>query len=97
MQPQPYWYANHLLMRIAHDQSQPVKFVRGKLDEAEKWSLKAGECELKDEKIILTTEPHGNSRIYLRHMRSSADVQVKAILTGNKNGTQSIYLRADEY
>lgn len=96
MQPQPYWYANHLLMRIAHDQSQPVKFVRGKLDEAEKWSLNAGECEFKDEKIVLTTEPHGNSRIYLRHMRNSADVRVKTILTGNKYGTQSIYLRADE-
>ena len=37
MQPQSYWYANHVLMRIKHDQEQPIKFVRGKLDEAAKW------------------------------------------------------------
>lgn len=96
MQPQSYWYANHVLMRIKHDQEQPIKFVRGKLDEAAKWRQQAGEAEFKDEKIIITTDPNSNGRLFLKNMRSASDVHVQVTLTGNKYGTQALYLRADE-
>ena len=96
MQPQSYWYANHVLMRIKHDQKQPIKFVRGKLDEAAKWRLQTGEAEFKDGKIIITTDPNSNGRLFLKNMRSASDVHVQVTLTGNKYGTQALYLRADE-
>ena len=96
MQPQPFWYVNHLLMRIAHDQDQPITFVTGDEVEAEKWVKQAGAAEFKDEKIIVTSEPFKKGRIFLKNMRSNADMQVKVRLTGNKYGTQSIYLRANE-
>ena len=96
MQPQPYWYTNHLLMRIAHDQKQPLKFVQGDSEEATKWLKLAGESEFKTEKIILTTEPDAKSLLYLKNMRAAADVHVKVKLTGNKYGAQTIYLRTNE-
>lgn len=96
MQPQPYWYTNHLLMRIAHDQKQPIKFVQGDGSEAGKWLQLEGVSEFKPEKIILTTEPDAKSLLYLKNMRSAADVHVKATLTGNKYGAQTIYLRTNE-
>ena len=96
MQPQPYWYTNHLLMRIAHDQKQPIKFVQGDSDEAAKWLKLAGESEFKTEKIILTTEPDAKGLLYLKNMRAAADVHLKVKLTGNKYGAQTIYLRTNE-
>lgn len=96
MQPQPYWYTNHLLMRIAHDQKQPIKFVQGDSEEAAKWLKLAGESEFKTEKIILTTEPDAKSLLYLKNMRAAADMHVKVKLTGNKYGAQTIYLRTNE-
>lgn len=96
MQPQSYWYTNHLLMRVYHDQFLPVKFVRTNLEEAEKWTIKKGEPEFKQEKIILTTEPNSNALLFVKNARSVGDVHVTATLTGNKWGTQSIHLRANE-
>lgn len=96
MQPQSYWYANHVLMRIAHDQEQPISFIRGNEEEAAKWIMQAGETEFKDEKIIITTDPDSRGRIFLKEMPEAADVRVSVTLTGNKYGSQSIYLRADE-
>lgn len=96
MQPQPYWYTNHLLMRIAHDQKQSIKFVQGDAEEAGKWLKLAGASEFKTEKIILTTEPDAKALLYLKNMRAASDVHVKAKLTGNKYGAQTIYLRTNE-
>ena len=96
MQPQPYWYTNHLLMRIAHDQPQPIKFVQGDAEEAKKWLKLAGESEFKTEKIVLTTEPDGKSLLFLKNMNAAADVHIKATLTGNKYGAQTIYMRTNE-
>jgi peptidoglycan/xylan/chitin deacetylase (PgdA/CDA1 family) len=96
MQPQSYWYANHLLMRIKHDQTQPISFVRGNEDEAAKWQEQSGAAEYKDEKIILTTDPNSTGRIYLQDMQPCEDVRVQVTLNGNKYGTESVYLRADE-
>ena len=96
IQPKPYWYVNHLLMRIAHDQDQTVAFVRGNEQEAAKWTHLSGQVEFKDQKIILTTDPNSDSLVVLNDMRPCKDVKVKVNLTGNKYGTQSVYLRADE-
>ena len=96
MQPQPYWYTNHLLMRIKYDQKQPIKFVQGDSLEASKWLQLAGTSEFKTEKIILTTEPDAKSLLYLKNMPAASDVHVKATLTGNKYGAQTIYLRTNE-
>lgn len=96
MQPQSYWYANHVLMRVLHDQKQDVVFTRGRTDEDSKWKILAGQPEYKDEKIVLTTEPQGNSIVMLKNAPHSANLHLTVTLTGNKAGTQSIYLRADE-
>lgn len=96
MQPQAYWYTNHLLMRVYHDQFLPVKFVRTNLEEADNWDIKKGQPEFKLEKIILTTEPSSNSLLFVKNTRSVDNVHVKVTLTGNKWGTQSIHMRANE-
>ncbi|MBR6637212.1 MAG: hypothetical protein IKK97_07195, partial [Phascolarctobacterium sp.] len=96
IQPKPYWHVNHLLMRIAHDQEQSVAFVRGNEQEAAKWEHLSGQVEFKDQKIILTTDPNSDSLVVLEDMRPCKDVKVKVNLTGNKYGTQSVYLRTNE-
>lgn len=96
MQPQAYWYTNHLLMRVYHDHFQPVKFVRTNLEETEKWVIKKGEPEFKPKKIILTTEPNSNCLLFVKNMQTIANVRVTVDLTGNKAGKQNIYLRAHE-
>ena len=96
MQPQSYWYANHVLMRVLHDQKQPVKFVRGRADESVKWKVLLGQPEFKNEKIVLTTEPTEKSTILLKLTPASANLHLVTHMTGNKAGTQSVYLRADK-
>ena len=93
MQPQPHWYVNHLLMRIAHDQNQSVNFVLGNASEAAKWIKKTGQAEYREQKIVLTTNPYADSLIQLDDMRSAKNIKLNVRLTGNKYGMQSVYLR----
>lgn len=96
MQPQSYWYANHVLMRVKYDQKMPVKFVEGDKNESKHWQVLKGEAEYKPEKIVLTTLPSDKCSMYLKDIPDLKDVELKVRLTGNKFGHQNIYLRTNE-
>ena len=100
MQPQAYWYTNHLLMRIKYDLAEEerdtITFVTGDEERMQDWELLSGAAEFKGEQIVLTSEPESEGTLRLKGSDSWSDVRVTAQLTGNKVGTQTIYLRADE-
>lgn len=100
MQPQAYWYTNHLLMRIWDDISEEEKaslvFVDGDLERKKDWETISGASEFKEDVIALTSMPQGNGLLRLKDSADYQDIVFEATLTGNKLGTQSIYLRSDE-
>ena len=100
MQPQAYWYTNHLLMRIKYDLAEEdrdtITFVVGDEERMQDWELLSGAAEFKGEQIVLTSEPESEGTLRLKGSDSWSDVRVTAQLTGNKVGTQTIYLRADK-
>lgn len=96
MQPQAYWYPNHLLMRIKDDTGAPVAFEAGEEGKKQLWTEHTGASEFRDEKIILTSESEGTGKITLNQPVESQNVNLSVKLTGNKFGTQVIYLGADE-
>ncbi|QRG65561.1 polysaccharide deacetylase family protein [Brevibacillus choshinensis] len=95
VQPAPYWYTNHLLMKIQKDAQQKMKFARGDEELAKKWDRLSGADEYKDNHIILTSPPGENGMLYLRDSEKSRDLSVSVMLEGNVVGKQSIYLRYD--
>lgn len=96
MQPQAYWYPNHLLMRISKDTGAKVKFMDGDLDRKKDWDIICGAPEFRDSVIALTSESEGRGIIRLKKSRDYQDISLSLNLTGNKLGSQRIYLRADE-
>lgn len=96
MQPQPYWYPNHLLMRIANDTLADVTFEEGDPERKKDWEILAGAPEFRNSVIALTSESKSNGLIRLKDSKAYQDVNLSVNLTGNKLGTQTIYLRADE-
>ncbi len=96
MQPQSYWYTNHLLMRIWDDTGQEVDFVVGDKEKAKEWEILVGEAEFKKNSIILTSMPKGRGLLCLKEPLEIQDLQLTAHLQGNKLGSQAIYIRADE-
>lgn len=95
MQPQSYWYINHLLMRIKHDSGLETQFVHGDEKEYQNWNVRQGALECKTEKLVVTSEPESEGLVLLKDVLLQ-DGQVDVELTGNKFGTQTLYLRADE-
>lgn len=95
MQPQAYWYTNHLLMRIKYDNLQKMEFVRGDLALQQAWDALKGAFEIQNETMILTCLPKDTGLVRLRNSADFADAKVSVHLRGNKVGTQAIYLRAD--
>lgn len=96
MQPQAWWPANHLLMRIKYDTNKEMIFNKGEIDKYNQWDLKKGAVEFKSEKIYLTSLPKEQGLIQLNNNYKYRDLQIDTELMGNIAGTQSIYLRADE-
>lgn len=94
MQPQAYWYPNHLLMRIKDDMQQDMTFVLGDETEAANWTMDQGAAEFRDNVIALTSESNSYGRIALKNLRY-ADVYLTVSLDGNVAGNQGILLRAD--
>ena len=103
IQPQACWSTNHLLMRLWDDlpegQKSSILFVKGSQalaeQESENWLLKSGAVEYKTGRIVLTSLPQGEGVVTLKNA-DAEDVQVSVDLQGNKIGTQTIYLRANE-
>ena len=94
MQPQPYWYINHLIMKIKYDSGLNVEFVHGDEEEFRNWEIVKGALECKTEKLVLTSEPESDGAAVLKNY-TFRDGQVDLVLTGNKLGTQTVYLRSD--
>lgn len=96
MQPQAYWYPNHLLMRIKDDSKQDMTFIHGDLEIKKDWEIINGATEFRKSSIIVTSEPESRGLIRLNKDLSSRSLALHARLTGNVLGCQTIYLRADQ-
>ncbi|WP_432774714.1 polysaccharide deacetylase [Brevibacillus gelatini] len=95
VQAAPYWYTNHLLMKIQKDTKQKVKFVLGDEQHAAKWERMGGAEEFRENSIVLTSPPGGSGMLYLRDSEQYPDLRVITKLEGNVVGRQAIYLRYD--
>ncbi len=95
MQPQAYWPINHLLMRIKFDSDLDISFIPGEEEEFANWEVLQGALECKPEKLVVTSEPESDGLVALKDC-TFADGQVDLKLTGNKFGSQTVYLRADD-
>jgi hypothetical protein len=96
MQPQAYWYTNHLLMRIKYDINQDLAFVKGDLNKQKAWETLKGALEIQEETMILTSLPQDKGLLRLKNSNDFEDMKLSVRLKGNKLGLQKIYLRADE-
>ena len=96
MQPQAYWYPNHLLMRIKADIDEDIIFIDGDSNIKKDWDTISGVAEFRKSSIIVTSEPEGRGLIRLNKNNNYQNYALHTTLTGNVLGTQTIYLRADE-
>lgn len=96
MQPQSYWSVNHLLMRIWDDTGLIQAFRAGDPEIASRWEVLEGAAECLAEGITLTTLPDGRGLMRLAGSEGQDDLHISARLKGNKLGSQSVYLRADD-
>lgn len=94
MQPQPYWYINHLIMKIKYDSGLDLEFIHGDEEEYQNWEIMKGALECKTERLVLTSVPESDGVAVLKNY-TFRDGQVDLVLTGNKLGTQTVYLRGD--
>lgn len=96
MQPQPYWYPNHLLMRIKDDSNTDVVFEQGDLDRMNYWDNLKGSTEYRGDVIAITSLSKDTGLIRLKDSENYKNISLNTILTGNVIGSQGVYLRADE-
>ncbi len=96
MQPQPYWYPNHLLMRIKDDSNTDVVFEQGDLDRMNYWDNLKGATEYRGDVIAVTSLSKDTGLIRLKDSEDYKNISLNTILTGNVIGSQGVYLRADE-
>ena len=96
MQPQAYWYTNHLLMRMKYDINQELEFVKGDLNKQKAWETLKGAVEIQEETMILTSLPKDKGLLRLKNSNDFEDLKLSVRMKGNKLGLQKIYLRADE-
>lgn len=96
MQPQPYWYPNHLLMRIRDDSKAGIQFVEGEIKRKANWEQLKGAAEFKGNDIILTSESQSSGLLRLKDSDNYSDLKISLSLSGNKLGSQAVYLRADD-
>lgn len=98
MQPQAYWYPNHLIMRIKADNEEAgvtkdLVFETGDVKRAAHWEVIKGAAEFRDDKIVVTSEPKAKGLLKLRKGEDYKDIVFSTTLTGNILGIQRIYLR----
>lgn len=96
LEPQPYWYPNHLLMRIWADTKQNLNFVSGDLKRKSYWDTVLGESQFVKDTIVLTSLPNDRGLMELKNSDDYKDISLSTELKGNKEGSQVIYLRADK-
>ncbi|WP_456107087.1 glycoside hydrolase [Pelosinus propionicus] len=96
MQPQAYWYTNHLLMRIKYDINQELEFVKGDMNKQKAWETLKGALEIQEETMIVTSLPKDKGLLRLKNSNDFGDLKLSVRMKGNKLGLQKVYLRADE-
>ena len=97
MQPQAYWYVNHLLMRIRDDLDEDekdwIRFVSGNAARASKWEVSEGAAEFDNDLIALTSLPGSHGKMTLKAEGGLPEsVYITAELMGNVLGEQTIAL-----
>lgn len=96
IEPQPWWYTNHLLMRIRDDLPEKdqdnISFVPGDEEAYSRWNVERGAAEFKNNLIALTSESESEGFMTLKDT-TAKDMKVSCRLLGNKIGYQTIYLR----
>lgn len=96
LEPQVWWYRNHLLMRIRDDLPKKdkgnIKFVKGNKRKFNQWKLVKGAAEFKNDLVAVTSESESNGLIALKN-KQFRDCHLQCELLGNKIGQQTIYLR----
>lgn len=96
LEPQPWWYTNHLLMRIRDDlpkkDRRHIVFEKGDRKGFSKWRLVKGAAEFKHNLIALTSESRSKGVLVLKKIQCQ-DMKLSCRLKGNKIGGQTIYLR----
>ncbi len=95
MQPQAYWYPNHLLMRIKDDTNTDINFIDGEINRKKDWEVMKGAAEFNRSVIALTSESESNGLLRLKNSMDYQDFKLSVTLKGNKLGAQSIIMRAD--
>lgn len=96
VQAAPYWYTNHLLMKIQKDTGEKMQFIRGDEQLANPWELVSGAAQFTDNRIILTSPPASPGMLYLKDSDSSENTVISYQLAGNVVGKQSVYVRYDK-
>ena len=96
LQAQPFWYANHLLMRIKGDTNEKIVFMDGDANIKKDWDTLNGAAEFRKSALIITSELKGRGLIRLNKSKGYQDYNLHTTLIRNILGTQTIYLRADE-
>ncbi|MGO5290555.1 glycoside hydrolase [Porcincola sp. LCP21S3_C12] len=96
LEPQAWWYTNHLLMRIRDDlpekEKNGIRFVRGNEKEYRKWSLEKGAVEFRKDVIALTSQSKSTGIVSLKDTLVK-NLHLTCELEGNKIGGQFICLR----
>ncbi|MCC3374716.1 polysaccharide deacetylase family protein [Cohnella sp. REN36] len=95
VQPQAYWYTNHLLMKLREDTGREMSFVVGDKRRAEDWTVVRGAAQFIDDRIALTSEPSDEGLMVLKNSAGEQDIALTATLGGNVVGKQSLYVRYD--
>jgi hypothetical protein len=95
MQPQSYWPANHLLMRLKFDTHDDLTFENGDEKQYQDWTTTLGASEFRDESILLTSLPFKEGRMQLKGSEGFRDLKLTTVLKGNVFGQQKIYLRTN--
>ena len=100
MQPQAYWFTNHLLMRIKYDIEEAdrddIVFVEGDATQKQFWDCEKGAVEYKPELIALTSLPEDEGVLRFKGDVHAKDLSVSTVLEGNIIGSQSVELCANE-
>lgn len=96
LEPQSWWYTNHLLMRIRDDlpesDKKNIHFIKGDDEEYSRWRIKSGAAEFKKNLIVLTSESESTGFMTLKN-KQAENLKLSCRLLGNKVGCQTIYLR----
>lgn len=96
LQVPPYWYTNHLLMKIQQDSGIPMTFHVGDRERAKRWTVVSGAAQFGDEGIVLTSPPDRWGIAILKGTEQLANLLLEVELTGNVVGEHGLILRYDQ-